>query len=351
VPHEELLPVLNGLAACIFVIDGDRQIIQINEAGAELFGNGLVGVDFVQAVRDPKCLKAINKVLDGRKKSEVVITLHNPVRTTYRVKVTRFGSKNGSDPQEYARAIVSLENISHIREAEQMRVEFVANVSHELRSPLTALNGFIETLKGAAKNDQQARERFLEIMELEAKRMDRLIGDLLSLSKVEADQHVRPDAQVDIAATLNQVLTILSPQADQENITLVLNIAPGIKTSVFGDEDQLLQVFLNLVENAIKYCGGDGEVTIAVEEHSRAPGIRGSAISVEVKDQGAGIEPEHLPRLTERFYRVDKGRSREKGGTGLGLAIVKHIIARHRGRLQIKSKLGKGSTFTVFLPL
>jgi len=351
VPHEELLPVLNGLAACIFIIDGDRQIVQINEAGAELFGNGLVGVDFVQAVRDPQCLKAINKVLQGRKKSEVVITLHNPVRTTYRVKVTRFDSKSATEPEESARAIVSLENISHIREAEQMRVEFVANVSHELRSPLTALNGFIETLKGAAKNDEQARERFLEIMELEARRMNRLIGDLLSLSKVEADQHVRPEAQVDIAAVVNQVLTILSPQADQENITLVLTIEPGIKTSVFGDEDQLLQVFLNLVENAIKYGGSGGEVTISVEEHSRAPGIRGPALSVEVKDQGAGIEPEHLPRLTERFYRVDKGRSREKGGTGLGLAIVKHIIARHRGRLQIKSEQGKGSTFTVFLPL
>lgn len=346
---EELLPVLNGLTASVFVIDSGRQILLVNNAGQELFGKGLVGVDFVRAVRNPRCLSAIEKVLKGRRRSDTVISLKNPVRTTYQVSVTRIGSKNNTSENREARAVICLENISHIYEAEQMRSEFVANVSHELRSPLTALNGFIETLKGAAKDDAEARGRFLEIMELEARRMNRLIGDLLSLSKVEADEHVRPENQVNIVAILKQVLVVVEPMAELEKVSVKLDIADNFKAKVFGDEDQLLQVFLNLVENAVKY-GGGGKVSVLASNRDRAPGIRGPAICVEVVDQGAGIEPEHLPRLTERFYRVDKGRSREKGGTGLGLAIVKHILARHRGRLQIKSETGAGSTFTVFLP-
>jgi len=343
----DLLPVLNGLAASVFVINGDRQILLINDVGEELFGKGLVGVDFVQAVRNPRCLRAIDKVLKGRRRSDIIITLQNPVRTTYQVSVARLGTEGDN---ETARAVISLENISHIYEAEQMRSEFVANVSHELRSPLTALNGFIETLKGAAKDDAVARERFLEIMELEAKRMNRLIGDLLSLSKVQADEHVRPEGNVDLIAVINQVLAVVEPLAKQENVSIKLEIAPDFKTRIIGDEDQLQQVFLNLIENAIKYGGGGGKVAILASSKDRAPGIRGPANCIEVVDQGAGIEPLHLPRLTERFYRVDKGRSREKGGTGLGLAIVKHIVARHRGRLQVKSDISKGSSFMVFLP-
>jgi two-component system phosphate regulon sensor histidine kinase PhoR len=350
VPNENLLAILNGLAACVFVIDADRQVLLVNDAGRALFGDGLVGVDFVQAVRNPACLGVVNKVLEGRKKANTVITLQNPVRTTYQVTVSRLNLDENFGVNGTAKAAISLENISHIYEAEQMRSEFVANVSHELRSPLTALNGFIETLKGAARDDAVARERFLEIMEFEAKRMNRLIGDLLSLSKVQADEHVRPEGKVDIIAIINQVVAVVEPLAKQENVFIKLEIAPDCKARVIGDEDQLQQVFLNLVENAIKYGGGGGEVAILASSKDRALGIRGPAVCVEVVDQGAGIEPQHLPRLTERFYRVDKGRSREKGGTGLGLAIVKHILARHRGRLQVKSEPGTGSTFTVLLP-
>ena len=234
-----LLPVLDGLAASVFVLDEERRILLVNDAGKALFGSGLMGVDFVQAVRNPQCLKAISKVLGGRKKAELVITLHKPVRTTYQVRVTRLDSKEFPAGNDQPRAVISLENISHIFEAEQMRSEFVANVSHELRSPLTALNGFIETLKGAAKDDDVARERFLGIMEREANRMNRLIEDLLSLSKVEADAHIRPDEQVEILDVIKQVLSVLEPLAKKESVDVQLDIPAGIRGMAPGDADQL----------------------------------------------------------------------------------------------------------------
>ncbi len=347
---ELLLPALNGLSASVFVVDSDRQILLVNDAGRALFGNDLIGVDFVVAIRNPACLEAINQVLQGDKKSEAVITLQKPVKTTFRVAVASLVSKAEMPQENQPRAVVSLENISHIFEAEQMRSEFVANVSHELRSPLTALNGFIETLKGAARDDEEARERFLDIMEREANRMNRLIGDLLSLSKVEADARVRPQEQIDLRLLIKQAIAVLQPLATRENVELCLSIADDFETLISGDQDQLQQVFVNLVENAVKYGQTGGVVTIAITGKERVVGVRGPAIQIDIIDQGAGIKSEHIPRLTERFYRVDKGRSREKGGTGLGLAIVKHILARHRGRLQVASEIGKGSTFSVFLP-
>ena len=350
ISHKLLTPVLDGLVAAVFILDGDRRIIFANNAAVQQFDVRLIGVDFVQAIRDPACLKAIDKVLAGRKNSQVEITLQTPVRMTYHINISRLGAKNSIEMPHEARAIVSLENISHIFEAELMRSEFVANVSHELRSPLTALNGFIETLKGPARNDKKAQKRFLNIMQNEAKRMNRLIGDLLSLSKVEAKEHIRPEHKTDMIDLLNQAIESLTLLAKTENITIELKVADDIQTRLLADSDQILQVFLNLLENAIKYGGAGERVRVRVFNMARVEGVRGQAIGIAFKDEGAGIAPEHLPRLTERFYRVDTGRSREKGGTGLGLAIVKHIVARHRGRLQINSELGKGSSFTVFLP-
>lgn len=347
---DSLLAFLNGLNASVFVIDDRRQILLVNDVGRAIFGESLVGADFVQAVRNPKCLKAIAEVLDGEKTAQTIIRIQNPVRMTIKVVVTRWDARDadalGGDPS----AIISLENVSHIYEAEQMRSAFVANVSHELRSPLTTLNGFIETLKGPAKHDEAARERFLSIMETEAQRMNRLIGDLLSLSKVEADAHVRPSEMVDLRSLALQVKKLLEPQAQKENTTIDLTIPDDLDTVVPGDSDQLQQVLINLVENALKYSGRNAQVTVAIHDRKQAMGTRGPAVQIDVTDTGPGIEAEHIARLTERFYRVDKGRSREKGGTGLGLAIVKHIILRHRGKLRISSEVGTGSTFTVLLP-
>lgn len=342
---DHLSAVLNGLTEAVFLVDQSRQILFANKVAEQLFGKGLVGHNFVRAVRHPSCLGSIDEVLAGKPSSRVVIQLYRPTLFVYQVSVTGL---EASSPQDI-RAVVSIDDISHIHEAEQMRSDFVANVSHELRSPLTALSGFIETLKGSAKTDAAAQERFLGVMELEANRMNRLIGDLLSLSKVESNARVRPTAPTDVPATVERVITILGLQAKEEGKSIVVDCQTDQKI-VPGDEDELTQVFHNLIENALKYGAPETSVVVTLQHIKRDAGLRGPALLISVRDSGPGIEAKHIARLTERFYRVDAGRSRDKGGTGLGLAIVKHIVTRHRGRLQISSELGVGSVFAVLLP-
>jgi two-component system phosphate regulon sensor histidine kinase PhoR len=229
-----------------------------------------------------------------------------------------------------------------------MRRDFVANVSHELRTPLTAISGFVETLQGAAKDDPEARMRFLTIMAAETERMNRLVRDLLHLSRVEAEERIRPETRVDLAAIARSVGDSLQPVAQAAEVRLALE---GVEAPIElrADADQMVQVLTNLTENAIKYGSPAGAtVTLALK---RDTGPRGPVLRVDVVDQGAGIDARHIPRLTERFYRVDSHRSRAMGGTGLGLAIVKHIVQRHRGRLVIESEPGSGSKFSVLLPM
>ena len=229
-----------------------------------------------------------------------------------------------------------------------MRADFVANASHELRTPLAALSGFIDTLQGPARDDPAARARFLPIMQAQADRMARLIDDLLSLSRIELNVHVRPDAQVDLTAIVRQVADSLQTLARDRRVE-VATAAPAGPLLVLGDRDELIRVFENLVENALKYAASGKRVDI---ELSQRPGAGGKQEArVAVRDYGPGIAPEHLPRLTERFYRVDVAESRAQGGTGLGLALVKHILNRHGGRLTIESVPGQGAIFTTYLPL
>jgi two-component system phosphate regulon sensor histidine kinase PhoR len=230
-----------------------------------------------------------------------------------------------------------------------MRRDFVANVSHELRTPLTALMGFIETLRGPAREDAAARDRFLDIMATEAGRMNRLVGDLLSLSRVEGEERVRPRGMVNLTGVLESVLRTLRPLAEDAGVMLEADLGDG-PVEIVGDADQLMQVFTNLVENAIKYGASGKRVTVWMERADRDPALRAPGVRVHVIDYGPGVDPVHLPRLTERFYRADSHRSRALGGTGLGLAIVKHIVNRHRGRLRVASDLGQGAKFTVVLP-
>ena len=251
-----------------------------------------------------------------------------------------------ADSEPLPSCVLGFEDMSRIQEAEQMRHDFVANVSHELRSPLTALSGFVETLQGAAANDKVARERFLGMMSNEADRMARLIGDLLSLSKLQASERVAPIDLVDLFRILSSVSSSLSGLADTNKVKLKLDFSNSMPL-VTGDSDELTQVFQNLIENAIKYSGHGSTVSV-----SFVPPKQGkSRLCIMVKDTGEGIDPTQIPRLTERFYRVDKGRSRAQGGTGLGLAIVKHILIRHRGWLKISSQLEKVSIFAVYLPV
>jgi two-component system phosphate regulon sensor histidine kinase PhoR len=235
-----------------------------------------------------------------------------------------------------------------LRRVEEIRADFVANASHELRTPLASLTGFIETLQGPARDDAPARERFLGIMKDQAWRMARLIDDLLSLSRIELRAHLRPDKPVEIVPIVRQVVDSLQTLARDRGVAIEVE-APEEALVVLGDRDELIRLFENLIENGLKY-GENGkrvEVTLA-----RVDGSGGNPEArVSVRDYGVGIAAEHLPRLTERFYRVDVGESRAQGGTGLGLALVKHILTRHQGRLGIESKLGEGATFTVRLPL
>jgi len=335
--------ILDGLSVAVFVIDAKHAIHYANNAAQLRFGSNAVGRDFDDVIPLELCATAAQRVLDGETTVSADVTLQDVVPTTYRLIVTRLDvERQGAD----ARAIISLEDISHIREAEQMRIDFVANVSHELRSPLTSLLGFIETLQGPAKDDTTARIRFLDLMSNEAHRMSRLIGDLLSLSKLQAAERVAPSEVIDLAPVLNGVIAALEPLCKRENTKLACEIEPDLPT-VIGDKDELTQVFHNLVENAIKYSPPETEVVVIAErDPSHANQLR-----ISIRDHGDGIDPKHIPRLTERFYRIDKGRSRNMGGTGLGLAIVKHILIRHRGYLHIDSKVSLGSVFSVFLPI
>ncbi|HJS33073.1 MAG TPA: ATP-binding protein, partial [Alphaproteobacteria bacterium] len=263
--------------------------------------------------------------------------------------------------------LIAIFEMTAIRRAEQMRADFVANVSHELRTPLATLLGFIETLRGPAKDDAAARDRFLTIMNEQASRMARLVRDLLSLSRIEENEHTPPTAKVDIAPLLAAAGDLLAFQAQAKEIEIVCDVAPGLP-AVIGDADQLAQVFQNLLDNAIKYGRPKTRVRLAAQlvrpsqpaaalrplpTGARLVGKLSSErmIVIAVADEGEGIARDQLSRLTERFYRIDAGRSRQLGGTGLGLAIVKHIVNRHRGALAIDSEPGRGSVFTVYLPV
>jgi two-component system phosphate regulon sensor histidine kinase PhoR len=235
-----------------------------------------------------------------------------------------------------------------------MRRDFVANVSHELRTPLATLSGFIETLQGPAKDDAPARDRFLGIMAQQAARMTRIVTDLLSLSKIEESELTPPSGRVDVARIVQSTIDALAPQAKAKKAEIDAVLAADLPPAI-GESDQLAQVFQNLIDNAIKYGRVAGRVRVSVTRADQLPAgfapRHNAYVVFKVRDDGEGIAREHLPRLTERFYRVDAGRSRDMGGTGLGLAIVKHIVNRHRGTLDIDSEQGKGSEFAVYLPV
>jgi two-component system phosphate regulon sensor histidine kinase PhoR len=251
-------------------------------------------------------------------------------------------------------ALLALADVTSVVRAERMRRDFVANVSHELRTPLATLAGFIETLQGPAKDDAPARARFLAIMGQQSARMTRIVTDLLSLSKIEESEHTPPAARVDAGRLVQSTVDALAPQIKAKQARLDLAIGPDLPP-VLGDADQLAQVFQNLIDNAIKYGRAGGTVRVRLARAEAPPAgfaaRHRSYLVFEVRDEGEGIAREHLPRLTERFYRVDAGRSRDMGGTGLGLAIVKHIVNRHRGTLDVDSEPGKGSVFAVYLPV
>lgn len=334
-------PLLDALPMPAMTVDAEGRIGQMNAGARSLFGNDRTGMHYITALRQPALLDAIEQVgRDGHRRQARYLGHDGARDTTWQVSVARAGED----------ILASFEDVTAVEEAGQMRRDFVANVSHELRTPLTALLGFIETLRGPARDDATARDRFLGIMESEAGRMARLVEDLLSLSRVEQDERVRPMEEVDLTRLARDTAMSLEHVAAKSGLAIEL-IAPDAQLIVPGDLRQLRQVLTNLTENAMKYGVGGEKIQLILTGPQQETALRGPGIRLSVRDYGEGIAAHHIARLTERFYRVDSHRSREIGGTGLGLAIVKHIVNRHRGRLRIESILGGGSTFTVILPL
>jgi two-component system, OmpR family, phosphate regulon sensor histidine kinase PhoR len=327
-------------AALIVGVDG--RVAVANKPALSLLSVLKLGDPLVLGLRAPDVVDAYRRVMASGEAETVQWIERVPVERMFEVSVGALTAPEGT----VEAALVTLRDLTEIRRVERLRVDFIANASHELRTPLASLLGFIETLQGSARDDAKARDRFLAIMREQGRRMARLIEDLLSLSRIEQKQHLRPETVVDLAQTVRTVVDSLSPMAEELGAEIRLSAPDPVL--VTGDRDELMRVAENLIENAIKYGvrqGADAkrvDVTVATTEKEA---------SLTVRDYGHGIAPEHLPRLTERFYRVDATQSRARNGTGLGLAIVKHILTRHRGKLSIASRINHGSTFVASVPL
>jgi two-component system phosphate regulon sensor histidine kinase PhoR len=335
--------ILDAMPEPAIAIDRDRIVLHANRPALDIFGSVRRGWPISLASRAPELDEAIERALAMRTPQHVVVRERMPVERRLDASVAPVRDAAAGLP---ALLIVLHDNSERDRLA-QMRADFIAHASHELRTPLASLRGFIETLQGAARDDLVARERFLGIMSGEALRMTRILDDLLSLTRVEMRVHIPPTGRVEINEVVGDVVESLEPIASAVETTIQVETAPG-EHFVRGDRDEVVQVLVNILQNAIKYGRQRGSVVVRVDE--RADGKQ-RYVEIAVTDNGPGIAEEHLPRLTERFYRVDDKSSREKGGTGLGLAIVKHILTRHQGYLKIASTLGKGSTFSIGLPV
>ncbi len=329
-----------AVADPLIIFDRTATIVHANSAAFAAFGGIAPGLSLSLKFRAPEMQALLDGVLSGDVASDVVdYTEKLPVERAYRVSASSVG--HGTDLY-----VLVFKDQSEARRIDRMRADFIANASHELRTPLASISGFIETLRGPARNDPAARDQFLQIMQSQTGRMARLIDDLLSLSRLEMKPYLKPGTEVDLRETVDSVIDSLGPLASENSVIVERDYADG-PLDVPGDRDELFQVFENLLENACKYgqSGGRVVVSIARGDPGSEPGI-----DVTIRDFGPGIPEEHIPRITERFYRVDVETSRTQKGTGLGLSIVKHILTRHNGRLSIKSEFGNGATFSVHLP-
>jgi two-component system, OmpR family, phosphate regulon sensor histidine kinase PhoR len=342
--------ILENLLQPLILLNAERHIVRATVGARDLLGEIVPGRELSSALRAPEILEAVDRALAGGENELIEFDIDLPANISVSAQIQTL-SRPAADGSV---AVVSLFDITEIKQVQKMRTDFVANASHELRTPLAVISGSIKTLQGPARGDEEGIQKFLGMMEHHTSRMTRLIEDLLSLSRIELNANTLPDGHADVSAVLSGLAETLEAKAAQRDIEIVLE--PGlVDHGITGDESEIEQVFQNLIDNAIKYSDEHSVVRIVTRESNNPfadPGEHDNRyIEVAIIDNGAGIPAEHLPRLTERFYRVDTARSREMGGTGLGLAIVKHIVSRHRGRLAIGSTEGKGSTFTVYLPL
>ena len=351
--HADSYEVLEAVPLAVLVVDRRRDILWANDRTRQLLGEAVAGRSLMGVLRHPPLIDALDQVMGSQSLAAVPSAIEGVETPIGRDRLLIADLKR----LDAERVLIALKDASAEHRLERLRSDFIANVSHELKTPLATLMGFIETLRGPAKGDLDAHERFLGIMHEQAGRMSRLVADLLSLSRIELNEHARPSGGVDLSEVIGRVANALSLRAADRNMRIELpNSSMG---RAVGDTEELTQVFQNLIDNAIKYSRPGTAVTVSavrivdpMEIKAHLPGLRRAKamIAVAVADRGDGIAREHIPRLPERFYRVDAARSRDLGGTGLGLAIVKHVVNRHRGSLEIESVPGEGSIFTVYLP-
>jgi two-component system, OmpR family, phosphate regulon sensor histidine kinase PhoR len=339
--------LIAGFPNAAIVLDRDGRVIAFNAAATGIAPALRSGEPALIALRMPDLVDAIRRAGKRGEQQRVEFFERVPLDRWFEAFVTPLRLSTGSGDTVDV-LLMTFNDLTPLRRVEEMRADFIANASHELRTPLAALLGFIETLQGTAKDDLAAREKFLAIMQGQATRMARLIDDLLSLSRIELNAHLQPNTPVDLAPIVRQVVDGLQTLARDRGVEIKVASSTD-PLMVLGDRDELIRALENLVENALKYGAAGKRLDITLARGQTRGGTPEARIAV--RDYGPGISPEHLPRLTERFYRVDVADSRAQGGTGLGLALVKHVLNRHGGRLTIESVLGQGATFIMHLPL
>ena len=360
---ENISFILNKLEDAIIVLDSDQKIIFQNSHSIDLFENNYTGQNITNLIRSPIILETLENVYKNKKTK--IIEYNSEYGQNLSPRSTNFYNVEISYEKNHLQLtntkdnyVILMKNITPLKNIEKVRSSFIANVSHELKTPLATVMGFLETIRGPAKDDKKSMTKFLGIMDKETIRMKRLIDDLLVVSKIESDEHIHPTKKVNLIKTLNNVIESLKEYALKKNMQIRTNYQLSENLSVLGNEDELVQVFTNIIDNSIKYGKINSSIDIKAEEVKEQTDQSEDKklfpqliLKISVKDESDGIHAKHLSRLTERFYRVDAARSKEIGGTGLGLTIVKHILNKHRGHLDIKSEINQGSTFTVELPI
>jgi len=340
--------LLEQMPAALIVVSDTERLAYANPAARTLFPAARQGAHYSTLIRAPAFVDALDGIFSSRRGAQFSFAQAGPDPRLFEARATilptELAREFGSDGQ----VIVLIEDRTRDKAMLDTRTDFIANASHELRTPLSSILGYIETLQTHAKDDPTAREMFLDIMLKQATRMKRLVDDLMSLSRIELNAHVKPDTPLGLHRVAAEAADALYPLASQGDVLLQIELSPTDPgPTVLADRDQLNQVMVNLIDNAIKYGGSGTKVRIyAADPDPRYPGMAG----ISVTDDGPGMAREHIPRVTERFYRVSTADSKDKGGTGLGLAITKHILARHSGALDIRSAPGEGSTFSVWIP-
>ncbi len=339
--QNELKAILSSMVEGVLVIDKDERIVLLNWPVYEMLdlrSKDTVGRHYWEVIRNEEINSLLKEAITQKKSLKKEIMIIAPSESHFSMQVSCVFTDRG-----VLSAVVSVfHDISELKKLAKLRSEFVANASHELKTPLTTIKGFVETLKDGAIHNEQKAQKFLDIIAKHTQRLEELVGDLLSLSAIESKEVKLDFAKVQIAAVLESVVNLAKERWDTSQYKIILDVSQNFP-AVSLDRSRMEQAFLNLLDNAIKFTPAGGVITISAYQEN-------GFSRIDFKDTGIGIEPEHIPRIFERFYRVDKGRSRELGGTGLGLSIVKHIVQAHQGKVLVQSEVGKGSVFSIFLP-